>query len=62
MTGIGQAVQSLENYLIMPYIKQRVVSLPPALLLITQLTVGAGNKMHSQSFTILGAVENVHTH
>lgn len=35
-------VQSLESYLIIPYIQQRVVFLPPALLLIAQLMMGAG--------------------
>jgi predicted PurR-regulated permease PerM len=40
-------IQALEGYLITPYIQQRVVSLPPALLLIAQLVMGA-------SFGILG--------
>ncbi|WP_442497766.1 AI-2E family transporter [Methylobacter sp. sgz302048] len=35
-------VQSLEGYLITPFIEQRVVDLPPALLLIAQLVLGAG--------------------
>jgi predicted PurR-regulated permease PerM len=35
-------VQILEGYLITPFIEQRVVNLPPALLLITQLVLGAG--------------------
>jgi predicted PurR-regulated permease PerM len=36
------AIQGLEGYLITPYIQQRAVSMPPALLLITQLILGAG--------------------
>jgi predicted PurR-regulated permease PerM len=35
-------VQSLEGFLITPYIQQRIVSLPPALLLAAQLVMGAG--------------------
>lgn len=35
-------VQSLESYLISPFIQQRVVSMPPALLLIAQLMLGLG--------------------
>lgn len=35
-------VQSLEGYLISPHIEERVVSLPPALLLSAQLLLGAG--------------------
>jgi predicted PurR-regulated permease PerM len=40
-------VQGLEGYLITPFIQQKIVSLPPALLLIAQLIMGA-------SFGILG--------
>lgn len=35
-------IQGLEGYLITPYIQQRTVSLPPALLLIAQLVLGSG--------------------
>jgi predicted PurR-regulated permease PerM len=42
VVGLYFVVQSLEGYLITPYIQQRVVSLPPALLLIAQLVLGAG--------------------
>jgi predicted PurR-regulated permease PerM len=35
-------IQTLEGYLITPYIQQRMVSLPPALLLTAQLIMGAG--------------------
>lgn len=35
-------VQSLEGYVISPYIQERVISMPPALLLIAQLVLGAG--------------------
>lgn len=35
-------IQSLEGYLITPYIQQRTDSTPPALLLIAQLVLGAG--------------------
>ncbi|MGZ8216647.1 AI-2E family transporter [Methylomagnum sp.] len=35
-------IQSLEGYLITPYIQQRIVSLPPALLMASQLVMGAG--------------------
>jgi predicted PurR-regulated permease PerM len=35
-------IQSLEGYLISPYIQQRTDSTPPALLLIAQLVLGAG--------------------
>lgn len=34
-------VQGLEGYLISPFIQQRIVDLPPALLLIAQLVMGA---------------------
>lgn len=40
-------VQALEGYLITPFIQQKIVSLPPALLLTAQLIMGA-------SFGILG--------
>jgi predicted PurR-regulated permease PerM len=40
-------VQGLEGYLITPFIQQKIVSLPPALLLTAQLIMGA-------SFGILG--------
>ncbi len=40
-------IQALEGYLITPFIQQKVVSLPPALLLTAQLIMGA-------SFGILG--------
>lgn len=36
------AIQSLEGYVITPFIQQRAVSMPPALLLIAQLILGAG--------------------
>jgi len=35
-------VQGLEGYLITPFIQQKIVSLPPALLLSAQLVMGAG--------------------
>ncbi|MGZ8214654.1 MAG: AI-2E family transporter [Methylosarcina sp.] len=35
-------VQGLEGYLISPFIEERVVSLPPAMLLTAQLLMGAG--------------------
>jgi predicted PurR-regulated permease PerM len=35
-------VQGLEGYLIAPYIQQRTVSMPPALLLTAQLVMGTG--------------------
>jgi len=40
-------IQALEGYLITPFIQQKIVSLPPALLLAAQLVMGA-------SFGILG--------
>jgi predicted PurR-regulated permease PerM len=35
-------IQGLEGFLITPYLQQRIVSLPPALLLAAQLVMGAG--------------------
>lgn len=62
LTGLGQGgatvwyvallyfvIQSLEGYVIEPLIEQRIVSMPPALLLVAQLVMGAG-------FGILGVL------
>jgi predicted PurR-regulated permease PerM len=37
-----RVIQSLEGNVITPFIQQRAVSLPPALLLIAQLMMGTG--------------------
>jgi predicted PurR-regulated permease PerM len=42
ITALYLVVQALEGYLITPHIEERVVSLPPALLLTAQLLLGAG--------------------
>ena len=40
VTGVYVLVQTVESYLITPFIQQRAVAMPPALLLLVQLVMG----------------------